>query len=349
MDLFLLFILIISFIGIKIYFKKFNKEYLSITSTNCIKGIFILFVFFSHAMQYISVNHWYDSTILYLRGHLSQLIVVMFLFYSGYGVYESFKKKGIPYANSMPKNRILKTLFHFDIAVLCYIVLNLCLQNPMTTKQIALSFIGWTSVGNSNWYIFATLGLYIITYASIKAFPKKQAILSIWIQTFLFILFISIFRGSYNAYCYNTLLCFPLGITYSYYKDSIEKAIQKNNFAYLVSFFTSLLATFVFYYLRTDNLWCYELWAISFTLLIVLITMKVHLQSPILNWLGKNLFWLYILQRIPMLILQYYRITNYPYLFFIISFIATILLAYEFSFIFQKIDKKLFKKTKSRA
>ena len=347
MDLFLLFILILCLIGSHWYIKSFNqKQYLSISTTNCIKGIFILFVFLAHALQYIEVGNGYDHITLFLMRNLKQLIVVMFLFYSGYGVYESFKKKKDLYVEQMPKNRILKTLFHFDIAILVFILVNLFLDREMHGKQILFSFIGWDSVGNSNWYIFSTLGLYCITYLSLKAFKGKQAVGAIWIQTILFVLFLSLYK---NGYWYNTLWCYPLGITYSYYKDKIENFVLRNNFSYFVCLFTALFSTFIFTYLGTKNVYYYELWAISFTLFIVFITMKINIQNPILNWLGKNLFWLYILQRIPMLILQYYRITNYPYLFFIVSFIATILLAYEFSFIFQKIDKKLFKKTKSRA
>lgn len=93
MNLYLLCIIILCLIGIKVYPKDFNKDYLSKGTTNCIKGIFILLVFFAHARTSIDVHHWYDNAMFYLSKNLSQLIVVMFLFYSGYGIYESFKKK----------------------------------------------------------------------------------------------------------------------------------------------------------------------------------------------------------------------------------------------------------------
>lgn len=346
MDLFLIFMIIISLIGIEVYYKKFNKNYLSMTSTNCVKGIFILFVFFSHAMQYITVDHWYDSTILYLRNNLNQLIVVLFLFYSGYGIYESFKRKKVKYINQFPKNRILKTLFHFDVAILCFVILNLFLNNEMSVKQVLLSLIGWDSVGNSNWYIFDILILYLITYVSLKSFSGKKALLCVWIQTIIFALLLSLYK---NDWWYNTLFCFPLGMTYSYFKTQIESNVQKNNFSYFVCLITTFLATFVFTYLSKNNFWYYELWAIVFTLLIVLCTMKIKLKSPILNWLGQQLFLIYILQRIPMIIGQYYGYNvTHPYRYFAICFIITILLTYIFNIIFNKIDLKLFKKTKSR-
>lgn len=39
-----------------------------------------------------------------------QLIVVMFLFYSGYGVMESVRSKGTAYIKSIPFKRVLSTL-----------------------------------------------------------------------------------------------------------------------------------------------------------------------------------------------------------------------------------------------
>ena len=39
--------------------------------------------------------------------------MAMFLFYSGYGVYESIKRKGTPYIDNFSKNRLLKTFIEF--------------------------------------------------------------------------------------------------------------------------------------------------------------------------------------------------------------------------------------------
>lgn len=342
MDLFLIFILLISIIGIQIYFKGYNKEYLNFSSTNCIKGIFLLFVFFSHAIAYVSVNHWYDRTMLFLQSNLRQLIVVMFFFYSGYGIYETIKKKKNDYIDKIPKNRVLKTLFIFDIAILLFILVNIILKRSITIPQILFSFIGWDSVGNSNWFIFDILCLYLISYISFKAYGMKKGILAVWIYTFILIFFLITFK---QGWWYNTLLCFPLGITYSFYKDKIETLVQKDNLSYIVTLLMMFLATFAFTFLCCHSVWYYELWAMSFTLLIVFITMKINFKSPILEWLGKNLFWLYILQRIPFMILSTFKYNLlHPYRFFAFSFVITIALAAIFNKVFGKLTNKIFKK-----
>ena len=48
------------------------------------------------------------------------LMVTMFLFYSGYGVFESIKKKKEKYINTIPKRRFLKTLINFAIFYIFY-------------------------------------------------------------------------------------------------------------------------------------------------------------------------------------------------------------------------------------
>ena len=63
-----------------------NDKYLDKNYTNIIKGFFLLFVFTSHLTQYKLPfsNEWYDTIGLKFNAKLGQLMVTMFLFYSGY-------------------------------------------------------------------------------------------------------------------------------------------------------------------------------------------------------------------------------------------------------------------------
>ena len=175
MNLYLVLIIIISLIGIKFFVKDSNKDYLSKENTNCIKGIFILIVFYSHLCTYIPYQHSKDFLMYDLRSFLGQLMVTMFLFYSGYGIYESIKKKKSNYVNNIPIKRILITLLNFDIAVLTFAVVNQLIGNGKTLEEILLALTGWGGIGNSNWYIFAILFLYLSTYISFKIFDNSSA------------------------------------------------------------------------------------------------------------------------------------------------------------------------------
>ena len=168
-----------------IFSNNFNTLYLSKDTTTSIKGIFVLLVFFSHLKQYISFDSIFDKGYVLLQDYLGQLIVCVFLFYSGYGIFESFKKKGKNYIEELPKSRILKTLVHFQIAIIVYLILNLIVGNNYSIVKKLLSFIAWESIGNSNWFVFTILCCYSSTYFSFKILKKeKSAILCNFILIF---------------------------------------------------------------------------------------------------------------------------------------------------------------------
>lgn len=150
------------------YISKEQKE-----QCNRIKGFFIVVVFCRHIAPYLA-DAGYDFSLLgdnlfcLIDGRIGQLLVVMFLFYSGYGVMESIKKKGSAYVDCIPKRRLLTTLANFDVAILLFLLVNLCLGIHYDMQVILLSFIGWESVGNSNWYIFVILCCYLSTYITFK-------------------------------------------------------------------------------------------------------------------------------------------------------------------------------------
>ena len=122
-------IILLCLFGLKIQRKGFFGDFLSIDQCNAIKGVFILTVFIRHSLQYILRSGYLfttfpDKLFLQIDRELGQLIVVMFLFYSGFGVMESICKKKMDYVHSMPKRRILTTLLNFDIAIFFFFILN---------------------------------------------------------------------------------------------------------------------------------------------------------------------------------------------------------------------------------
>lgn len=102
MTIFLILIVMICLYKIKFVFSKdlYNIRYMDFDRTTSMKGLFILFVFLSHANNYFNSSSEFTSNILnkpysVFQSFLGQGIVVMFLVYSGYGVMESIKKRAI--------------------------------------------------------------------------------------------------------------------------------------------------------------------------------------------------------------------------------------------------------------
>ena len=121
--------------------KNFHSGYLSIRQTNVIKGFFLLLVFMSHFCQYAPVNTKADYFYQLWRMHSGQLLVTLFLFYSGYGTFITVKSKGIAYIKKMPVHRILKTLVNFDAAVCVYLIMQFFRGNSYSVKKILFSLI----------------------------------------------------------------------------------------------------------------------------------------------------------------------------------------------------------------
>ena len=295
--------LLLCLFGIKIS-NGYHTDYLSKDNTNAIKGIFLLFVFISHAIPYLircgyEFNALGDNILQSIQHHMGQLVVVMFLFYSGFGIGESYKKKGVNYVKRMPIRRILTTLLNFDVAVLFFIVTSLILSVPLTVKQCFLSFFAWDAVGNSNWYIFCILTCYMISFLTLKFAPQKAKVAITFILLIMVSLLLSFFKQSW---WYNTMWVYGAGFAYSNYKKQIERKLQKNYWLFLGSFI--LLFAFLFLLKIEYRGIKSNLLSISFAILIVIITMKVTLSNKILQWIGKNLFPMYIYQRLPMLFLS---------------------------------------------
>lgn len=323
-------------------YTKTNMEYMSKDHTNIIKGIFLCFVFMSHFKSYVTMETPYIDTLgVSFIQKMGQLMVTMFLFYSGYGIMESVKNKKDAYINAMPKHRILPTLIHFDIAVLIYMFLTIGLgMDTFNFKKMALSLIGWSSYGNSNWYIFCILILYFIAYLSLKSFQGNRArLIAILSGTILYTL---VFQWSRPAYVYNTAFCFVLGTAYSMYKKEIELWIDNKE---LISFIY-LLAIFIVAYHFKNIMWCYYLSTISFVLLVVITTRKIKINNVVLRWVGKNLFPLYIFQRLPMIVLgRVDYMQNNPYIFFICSLIITVAITVVYNFAVRISNYMMEKKT----
>ena len=314
---------------------RYYEDYLSVEKTTAIKGIFICVVFFKHIGDYIEYTTKLDNySMLFVKWGF-QTLVTMFFFYSGYGIMESIKKKGLPYVKTIPTKRITSVLYRFDLIVLIFIVLHLIYDGfDFGLKKVVLALVGWDSFGNSNWYIFAVLLLYVFTYLAFR-FIKNHNISLIILTgiTCVYIVFMLLYFRSKGTCWFNTVLCYPLGVFWSLYGEKLCKLINKNLLTYILSFIVIGGAFAVTWYYRLNHYASFVDYGVEmvmnllFVLTLVLITMKVQIHNKILNWLGTHLFELYILQRIPMLILSNLGLNDFnKYLFVLASAVCTICL-----------------------
>ncbi len=326
----------------------FHMDYLSKDSTNAIKGIFTIIILFSHMKGYLQLtDQLYDTAYLRILNFIGQMMVAPFLFYSGYGIMESFKTKR-SYYKYFPTRRLLKTLLHFDIAVVLFILIQTSIGKTYPLYKYFTCWFAWDSIGNSNWFVFDILALYVVAYfgmlISVRAFKacdnEKYSLLLLFVLAGCCVLFVLLlFLKHGQAWWVNTIYTFPLGIAYSLYKSQIDEFLYKPKLYWCVFVFLSGIFILWYHKFAVDLI---GISSILFTLLIIMVTMKVKFSNKALNWLGNNAFAIYILQRLPMNVLSWYGVNNNIAFFSVISVVLVLFIAAFFTRILGIIDAYCF-------
>lgn len=241
--------------------------------------------------------------------------------------------------------RFLPVFLRFDAIVLIYMFVQLCYGNTYGIEHIAGALIGWDGFGNSNWYMFGTFAMYICMYVAFAGVRKWNGRRAQYVYAAIFTLLVAgvvccIRNTGRDAYWYNTLLMFPLGVWYSLLKKPIEKLVMKNGGSYLLVL-TLAAGAYIWSFERRWSLGLkgYTLWAAMFAAVALLLTMKASFNSPLLKWFGDHLFGVYMLQRIPMIVLSRAGyIKAHPYSALVIVFLTTMCMAVAFEYCVRKIE-----------
>ena len=233
-------------------------------------------------------------------------------------------------------------------AVLIFYITGLALGKNHSIEKLLLSLVGFDSIGNSVWFIFDIIILYLLTFA-IFTFAKKRMIIGTAVMTalsFAAVLIIKEFKGT-EYWWYDTIMCYPLGMWYALAKPHIDKKILPSFWKWLASLSVTL-AVFILlrnaYVASGNNRWYFIAEAVVFALLIVFVSMRISINNKVLQWFGKRVFGVYILQRIPMIVFTHFGLNTKKYAFVAMSFLVTIVLAVFFDAAMAKLDGVIYKK-----
>ncbi len=333
MVLYIAAIAVIALAGIKFSFKKGFEDYMSPKDTGAVKGLFVIIVFFSHIRQYCTVApDELNKPYLDVMSWFGQLMVVMFLFYSGYGVFLAIKNKD-GYVKTMPLKRILKVWYHFALAVLLYLALGRAMGKNYTWEMYRDAIIGIGGLGNSSWFIMVILLLYLATFIAFIFIGRKHMLVGTILTTALgFGVLIWLMNVKADDYWwYDTLMCYPLGMWYALAKPKIDKSLL-NDFGkwFSASAITAVIFFIMKYYLmplHTSSRNFFMIEALVFGILITLLSMRIKIGNSVLRWFGKRIMGIYILQRIPMIYFASIGLNAYPKIFTLCCLTATLIIA----------------------
>lgn len=209
-----------------------NDAYVGKEQSGALKGIFVLLVFASHSWGYIKScvpDGLLTDSFYAVKIALGQMIVVPFMFFSGYGIRYSAEHKGDAYIRSMPKKRVFKLWLHTLPILLMFLILQLALGKSYDLGFVLSSFLFWNSIGNSNWYIFAILFLYVASYLSFRVFTdRRKRLVSCLVLSLLYIVVMSFFKPTW---WYDTVLAYFFGLCFYDFADAFrDRFAEKRGF-----------------------------------------------------------------------------------------------------------------------
>lgn len=340
--------------GIK--FSGFREDYISKEQSGSFKGIFAMMIFLSHIRSFVSAQFPGDRLYSEVFTLLGQMTVVMFFFYSGFGIMESIKCKP-GYMHGFFKNRIVKLILDYNIVSLAYMLYRTCTGTFFSWDRYLLSWCGWETVADvnarGNWFMFVILQLYLITllmsFLLRRVFrqdgKKYQYLLTVTVMIlsvgFMYLLHCS-GRGEY---WYNTLFVYGFGMLYAVLRKRIEKAMRKT-VCYLAALAAVCAGVGVILLLDLTDVISYSVMSCLFAAFLTLISMHVRIQNPVLVWLGKLCFSIYILQKVSMVVFRDLGLSSNPVLYGAACIAVTLLLSQLHYMVAGKVSGALLRKQK---
>ena len=327
--------------GLKVRKNWEGVDVLSYKDTTTINGIFVICILISHSTQYFPLtNTIFDRLELCFQNFHNQWVVATFLAFSGYGVMTRILISGESYLKQYPVNRILKTLIHFDLAIFIYVLVNIVTREKYSILTIFLSLLGVKSIGNSNWYVFVILLMYTFTYiaAIISNYNLKRAAGWVTFLSIIYIIIMNVIRG--ESRFFSTVMCYPLGIWIAIYKNRIIKYFADNK---ILSFLILSGILLITYKLRWND-YIMNVSSCVFVMLVIWFNTLFEIRSNVLLFIGKHAFSIYILQRIPMILICKFlpEISNINVIGAGVSFAIIVVIVVIFDKFLRWFDKKVF-------
>lgn len=333
--------------NMKIYTKdKFNYMYLSNKNMKSIRGILALLIVICHTFYYLKIHSSIKIVDFLLQSLIGSgyLAVGVFFFISGYGIMYGYLNKRY-YLDKFLSNRIIKILIPFIVTNILYILGKVCIGNKYSFKEILVSFFNCSIMPNS-WYMIVILIFYTTWYIIFCKYNKKTAI--ILISVFVFSYMILAYMIELGKWWYVSCAPFVIGIVWCNYCNLIFNFFRKNYFKVLpilISLFCiSYKFSIIISYLINKNITTiievltYILSTITFSIILIMLLMKLKFDNHILNFYGDISLELYLIHNLVIIILGRFGINN-NFIFTILVFILSTILAILLNKIFITINK----------
>ncbi len=314
--------------GITLYGAKFSKrgeissDFLNLDQTKMIQAWACIAIMIHHVTQKITVYGSHNKGPITLFSYIGFLFTALFFFVSGYGLMLNLRKDSNYLSNFLFK-RLGSVLIPFWLINWLQIVCSLFVRGDrLRTKDIIKSLIGIKLINSNGWFIIEIVIIYLVFYGVFSLIKNKDiaiGMMGLFIVALIIYSFslghdtqggnIHWFRGEW---WFNSTITFLFGLVYARFKESIE-SVTRAYYIPIVIVFAALTVVMIFatvhaldymgYYhdimpdAKEDaakTLIVQSATSIVSTMLIVLINMKISLNSRILRYIGSILLPLFL-------------------------------------------------------
>lgn len=299
-------LLIVLFKGAKLCGKKqWSDEFLSLKQTKALQGFCTICIMFHHIAQKTCAS-WLPSKYI-VHGldvfvSVGYLLVGIFFFCSGYGLYKSYKEKE-DYLQSFLGRRFLIPVMTLFSTSIIYIYMQMWRGGNPAIIPIPFTLQGSRLPNSYSWYIYTILICYLAFYLAFRYCKNEKVALGVIFVVILLYIFHCDW-WMFGDWWYNTVILFMVGLLFAKNETALVSLMKKRYVPFLIgsvlltvaSFHLAEFAQSVTYQWSEDYNYTFYRWfhiimqmlaAASFVFSILLACMKVQIGNRFLTFMGS--------------------------------------------------------------
>ena len=278
---------VLFFFKAKVVHKVDRIFFMSKSSTDQLRGIFIVVMVIHHISQRMA-----NPGLLTPFNYMGYFAVGMFFFFSGFGLTKSFKNNET-YLDHFLINKLSKIYVPFIIVNTLTVVALIVKGDNLSVLEILEFSLSIKMIDTTQWFIITILIFYVFFWISFIT-KKNDLTPQISVTIFVFLFIISCKYMGLGGWWYYSSLCFPLGVIFAYNEKKIFEIIyNKYNLILIASLVSFILTLFLF--LKSIFPAMGLISCILFTIFIAVLFLKISPCFKLFSTLGNISMEIYII------------------------------------------------------
>ncbi|MCQ2522059.1 MAG: acyltransferase family protein [Lachnospiraceae bacterium] len=318
---------------------EWQDDLLGRDRSRAVLGLFAVLIVLHHLVQHVGAA---NAGVLSFMEDGGVLFVGAYFFYSGFGLFYSYKNKK-DYLKGFIKKRLPVVLIPFYVNTLVYVLCNILVDKKPLQIETILQLLGIHLINDHMWYIAEIVILYLAFWLFFR-WIKNEKVAMIAMTIFVLAMMNgSLFLGHGNhwfqgEWWYNTTFLFVLGMLVARKKETFLRFIKRHYGKVLIATILVFigLSKGNAYMLETRGYWTSSTidkyltlavqlpLVISFVALTAWISMKIKCDNAVVRFFGKISLELYLIHN---LFIQHFSFVRGKGVYFFLVYVAAILAA----------------------